>query len=628
MTRPGPAGSQPMDAWEIELVPVPIALSDTADARPGIVLVVDSASGFIVQQELLAHSPSSPREIARVLAANVRAGAEAVGRWPRALWVRHQAVADALEAEFRGRDLPVMRAAIMPSLDEAITSLLAYMDVPAGIAGPSIVETWAGWGQPPELVAALFTAAAAFYRAVAWRWITNVQVLEVRTARGGEWAVTVLGNGGQEFGLALYEDPEDLRELCEERSDDPDEHFANLGGGVISLTFSPRRELPRRMRQEVAAARWEVAGRQAYPVIVTVNTPGGGIAADAFLDLIDLLQTIPRFVAQHTDVLSQPRPELPIGWTDEATGVAVTYTGFWGAEVAGRLWALVHELSPALAEGPGARPEAVLEEPEDEESLAAAAEACVEAFRRRLATAGRPRSRKDPSWLGFRRQPKSAIERHVEVAAHFLVDFIVGYRHIPIEAISELDLRVFLYDWYPRKVYQAWSDAQLALPALIQLFDFLAVERGLYAPWAGGILEGEAEAYQARFESFPGGYFWDEDVQEWQAELYENLAERILLHDVRLGDRDQWGPMMGISEALLDHELDRRWLLWRDEVIRAGSTDPGRVFEKLRLRQRAWEQQRHPAFGNRTPIQVIRAERREMEQRLGDHGRRGPAAKR
>ena len=51
----------------------------------------------------------------------------------------------------------------------------------------------------------LFAAAAGFYRAAPWRALTNVQLLDVITPGGRSWTVCVLGNGGQEFGVALYE---------------------------------------------------------------------------------------------------------------------------------------------------------------------------------------------------------------------------------------------------------------------------------------------------------------------------------------------------------------------------------------------------------------------------------------
>jgi hypothetical protein len=71
---------------------------------------------------------------------------------------------------------------------------------------------------------------------------------------------------------------------------------------------------------------------------------------------------------------------------------------------------------------------------------------------------------------------------------------------------------------------------------------------------------------------------------------------------------------MGPTQARLQHEMHRRWLLWRDEEIRSGRTAPKELTGVLEARQRAWKTSPHPALGGKSPQQAVRAERRERRR--------------
>jgi hypothetical protein len=66
--------------------------------------------------------------------------------------------------------------------------------------------------------------------------------------------------------------------------------------------------------------------------------------------------------------------------------------------------------------------------------------------------------------------------------------------------------------------------------------------------------------------------------------------------------------MMSLEVAQLREELQRRWLLWYDELVRGGITDLVDLEDALLARQRAWETTPHPQVGNRTPAQVVAGE--------------------
>ena len=78
------------------------------------------------------------------------------------------------------------------------------------ITGYACVELRPGAAEP-ALVEALFDAAAKYYRAAPWVQLSNMQALAIQIAPDTEprYAV-VMGNGGVEYGLALYKQWDDF----------------------------------------------------------------------------------------------------------------------------------------------------------------------------------------------------------------------------------------------------------------------------------------------------------------------------------------------------------------------------------------------------------------------------------
>lgn len=124
-----------------------------------------------------------------------------------------------------------------------------------------------------------------------------------------------------------------------------------------------------------------------------------------------------------------------------------------------------------------------------------------------------------------------------------------------------------------------------------------------------------------RWESFPGGFFWDEGVDEWKSELYANLYARVLLHETRAGGQKQveWGGddgMMGPVEAELAVALQRLWLLWREEEILRGRTSPEALRAVLVPRQREWERTPNELADGVAPFEAVARERAERARRF------------
>jgi hypothetical protein len=115
----------------------------------------------------------------------------------------------------------------------------------------------------------------------------------------------------------------------------------------------------------------------------------------------------------------------------------------------------------------------------------------------------------------------------------------------------------------------------------------------------------------------------EEDLEEGPGS-FQDLVHRLLVPDSGLGEDDTWNVLQGLTEAELNDELQRRWLLWRDERIRAGTDRPGPLADVLLERQLAWETTPHPDLAGKTPVEAIQAERREREERNRPKPRKTP----
>jgi hypothetical protein len=119
-----------------------------------------------------------------------------------------------------------------------------------------VPRTFAGWGLPGPVTADLFTAAAEYYRQAPWRCVANSQVLHVEIAPGRSLACVVLGEGGIEHGLTVYDDARDIAVLNEFRTMAA---FDHLIGGTVALTFDAPEDLPAAYVREVRRSRWALA---------------------------------------------------------------------------------------------------------------------------------------------------------------------------------------------------------------------------------------------------------------------------------------------------------------------------------------------------------------------------------
>jgi SEC-C motif/Domain of unknown function (DUF6930) len=325
--RTSGGGGNVGSVWDVEAVPMHIVIEERGAVRPVVLLVSDGE--LVLEAGLQGRLRGDAGAVAAALERAIGVAARRSGVWPEEVRVRHQAVADALRPLLRARDVRVSALDPLPDLEEAARAMMEHIS--GGALWPPVgrARTWTGWDLPGALVADTFRAAAEFWRAAAWRFASNLQAPRVTTPDGREWTACVLGNAGEEFGLSLYSDAADFFERLAATPDH--EPFSAVHGQVVALTFGRLADLPAEARQEARTRRWEVAGPSAFPGLITVNTPGGGVTAEQIADLVVALRAVPPFIVEHRRPLEHEertgKPCRRIEWTHEPTGARLAYAG-------------------------------------------------------------------------------------------------------------------------------------------------------------------------------------------------------------------------------------------------------------------------------------------------------------
>lgn len=447
-------------------------------------------------------------------------------------------------------------------------------------------ERWSEWGWPPAVIADLFQAAADYWRAASWRPLHRLPLLEMRLPGGPEWTVSAVGDGtDEERGLMVFHSGIDLPHGV------PREPGALPPVLGLSLVFAPRTALAPATVEEIDAAGWETDGPSAYPEILAIRAPESGVPAAWVGILAAGLRAATVFASRHAELLDEELDQLdaPLRWTDPVTGAEFETTERFD-EDDDPIWALPRELAPALPTGPAADPAAALE-PYDEAAQRVGDRLLVRRYRSRL--------ERDGTAPGI-------VERRAADATLFLRG-LAEAQGVALQACTELDLRVVLYDWVFQSAGLGAKAAADLAEGLEPFLTYLAHHEGLDLPWAWPIvrdLDGLAERERRR----PTGSE-PKAVARWTRDLNGDLEARGLRPSVYLGDEDEWSARPGPVEAALWRELTRRWLLWRDELIAGGTSPAGALHLALQRRQREWERAPHAGYGGRAPVDVIEEER-------------------
>jgi len=363
---------------------------------------------------------------------------------PTRVRVASSELADVLRAEHPQLDIV---CAPTPECDEMFALFHAQMDVDDESGPLSYLSTEVS----PEAMAALFTAAASFYRTTPWKVVSDdqnvfsvtIDALNVRDA-----VVSVFGQYAEAFGFVVFACLDDF-EVFLYASDSIERGELPYVPPHYSLNFELGTELAPELRTEIAAHRWEVAGPNAYPFFAAVDE---GLVLKPLTDRdVTVIQAI---AAALTRVMPEKRA-LRKAWRGDAPFVRTLSVATHAGELSVNLltpymrapvdFSLRHDILADLAAIPW----------DDDESSAVAREAVEEALLERFAAS------------------PEAKGHDVPMASRVLVDFGAKYLRHTIATLHAADLRAILFELVPKHLSIAASEARPFVDELRAFYTFL-----------------------------------------------------------------------------------------------------------------------------------------------------------
>jgi tetratricopeptide (TPR) repeat protein len=256
------------EVWQGGLVRLPAWIDNPTDPagppyRPIGALWVSLRTGLIhVDVPPEGSSASAEFALSALLEFGLKWAKELEGR-PGRIEVPDAALRDALAGYLANLFTTVVIVDDLPAVREALTNLEAAAS--DGQRFPGLLESR---GVTPDRLRAFAEAAAAFYAARVWDHLANEDLIVVdgETIPKGMRHVSVLGQGGQEYGLSFF----DSRKAFERVLDLADESADR----AHSVTYGPIDELPFADADAWLDYALPVAGPRAYPLAADMHRDG------------------------------------------------------------------------------------------------------------------------------------------------------------------------------------------------------------------------------------------------------------------------------------------------------------------------------------------------------------------
>lgn len=451
------------EAWEcsVQRMRSWITPRDQAPYRPYIVMVV-SLTGAVVGSNVVEGAPTPDQVMDGLVKAMLRPTlGSGRKRRPAAIYVDDEAVVKVLTPSLAEIGVSCEYRRTLPKMAEALVSMEQFMTkrepIPGLLKSPGVT---------PFLVNGLFEAAASFHREAPWRWIDDSRPIEVRYPpdRKPRYAV-VMGHGGETYGLAVYDSPDELRTLY--AGTPPEELMGRQEW--MSLLFVEEIEMPFDDLDDMEKYGWPVAGALAYPFPVRVTRAEQFIrpSKSELLWFEAALLAIPTFVRdymQAKDTFVHPaEATLTVTMADGKDTIHLRYP-LPGFEIPFEQdWAAI----------------------EDEEQVQA------RAARERNAELVRAFER----WLTKQGLSKKAIQEHVDNVTFFADAYMVGAGGCvifsrPADQADTGDVDEFMTEWFMREADTvSEGTVKASVASLIKFYTCLKDTAQMKAREADAILE-------------------------------------------------------------------------------------------------------------------------------------------
>jgi tetratricopeptide (TPR) repeat protein len=270
---------------------------DEAPYRPYGILIVNLDQGTIQGLETCPSQPTSNQVTETLFEAilNSPSGSAQPPHRPEQICFDDDILMDTMTSALEEINV----SALFHPIEEVADEILSEMDAHLMGGAANVPGLLSQEGVTPEQMAALFEAAAEYYRAAPWVHLTNMQSLAIQVAPETKprYAV-VMGNGGVEYGLVMYKQWDDFL-LQFGLADHPMEMVPQEGSH--SLFFGDITLVPFDDLEAIEEYGWEVADEEAYP-IPAVFTPDSEADRPSKADLLwyeAAMRAILEFVPAH-----------------------------------------------------------------------------------------------------------------------------------------------------------------------------------------------------------------------------------------------------------------------------------------------------------------------------------------
>lgn len=313
------------EIWEctVRRVRAWVSPPDGEPSRPWIILTA-SGDSRICGADLVEHEPT-PAEVIHALARAMRHPVPGSGgrRRPSAVHLDNETLVKVLAPQLEKVGIECAFRPMLRQVESALQELWDVFEDAESIGGLLDVP-----GVTPFLVEGVFKAAASFYRAAPWYWVSDTDPIEIRYPVHGQarYAV-VLGHGGEAYGVAIY-DSVDI--LLQTYSGTPLDQMVGEETWTAML-FGQAMELPFDDLDAMEAYGWPVAGKRGYPLPLRISLSGIPVRPGKpdLLRIEAALLAIPRFVSEHmkaTEGSPSPAEEtLTIDVADGADHIYLRY---------------------------------------------------------------------------------------------------------------------------------------------------------------------------------------------------------------------------------------------------------------------------------------------------------------
>lgn len=318
-------------AWHLAIhrLRVWVQPEDEEPTRPWTMLALN-LENMMIQHTTILPGPPEPPQIADFLAEAMRrreTSANIRPHRPAVIQFEDAALATALTPQLEAINVAVRQA----TRPEVVKNLLQGLEEHLR-GGPELKGLLQVRGVKPPLVGGLFAAAADFYRAAPWEKLTDRHVFAVEVpALERKQFVVVMGGGGMEYGLAVFEQWADVEQMFTPAFDMMD-HIPAKGSHAFNynaITMVPFADL-----EAIEEYGWEVAAEDAYPVPV-IFTPQREAKRPQRKQLQwyeATLRALPVFVREHlrpmgADDFAPAEATIPVATSSGELEVRITYPG-------------------------------------------------------------------------------------------------------------------------------------------------------------------------------------------------------------------------------------------------------------------------------------------------------------